>query len=509
MSKNENIFELFDNFTDAYEVASHFELMEDFPCLTAFSEFRNAFNSYVGFVAGARTYSLVNRNDSLISLFFPALKSEEAENYIRRLSNMAPNNIYKKAISSVIGIMTRKNPMISNPDKADSDFLLNVGNSLDYKKIINRKIAPALLSGFGGIFVDYSGYSVVWNVFDARNISKRNLKKINISGEEYLTRVVIVTDECRENEEYEKKIEKSAFCMKLIDRAMLQSFLDGEEVEATEGENGNDFVSVYEKYEEEREGIVRKSFGFFKNKSGESFDKIPFFLFGSDGYQPPFYAAAKKSFKYAEVESLFEESLMVANYPMLVHKTDGNALEVSQDGSGKSVVKISAKSIIPIGVNESLEFLEWNGKSFEATERRLDKMEYQIVSMIVNRLSDQSTERTKAQYEGEQMTNTAVIVTLVDSAEIAIQQATVASAFFLGIKNEKIPVIKINRDFIKETVDPNFINAIMNSWDSKFMSGETATKILQEKEVMPDATNFRTEQERIQEESIYSGTEPV
>lgn len=521
---NEKIFEIFKDWDDEFNVRSHFEIMRDFPSLTSWTQYNVPFELYRKQLNGMGLYT---RSD--IILWFKPQKAEGLSDYLNRISSIAPFNVCKHAIDSVVGLMTRKPPQIANEAKEgeegpEVEFLKTVTGEQDWTEAIRDKLYPAMFSGIGGILVDITDKGrIIWDIYDAESISKKHLAREQIEGEEYLKRVVLVSTYDREKEdaqfEYEKV--KKALILKLVD--ISETEVTGAGFPAyTRGTDPDNFAAVYEIWEqgEKDKDVVLKKSGVFRSRTGQVFNYLPFFLVAADKktFCPAFKAAEKIQFEYSNQESSFRGSLKISNFPMLVYKSDRNGLPeemrrtLNADGETYTVEKtltLSPQAVFEIGENDDLLWLEHQCHNYEATQRELELMRYQITAAIVNKLSDQATQRTKAQFEGEQMTNTAPLIPFVSSGQSAIQAAATASIFFLGLPPEKAPIIELNKDFIREIAESGLMVAIKDSWLDGLISGDTAIKILQDKEILDLPTNFKLEQEKIQEERTMSGTEPV
>jgi len=514
---NEEIFEVFDNFSQHFKVASHFELMNDFPSLTDWIEFRNSYNYYSSYLTSSgflRYKDFVND----VAIFFPPHKHEQIEDYIRRMSTTSPYNVYKHSINALLGIIGRKDATITNSEEARTDFLHKLdSSSRDWQNFIRTEVFPAAMTGLGGIFVDNVNGRPVWSCYDARHISRKHLCSEYIAGEDYLKRVVLVTASQteRKDKEYEYEECKKALCLKLIERSELAEFESGEYVSFSREKDPDNFVAVFQIYEKrESEEMELTSQGVFRNVSGETLNRLPFFLFkGADSMEVPFFSAAKKALKLADQESVFENGLAVANYPMLVHKSDRSSLpidsEVTENNQNlRPGLIISPRSVFELPQDDSLDFLEYEGKPFKLTFEYLKHLAYQVSSMIANKLADQNTMKTKAEYEGQQMTNTSVVLRIVDSCENAVQSACVASIFYLGGQEQEIPKIDLNRDFVREQVPSGFVDSIVKTWASGLISGDLAINILRDKEIIETDTTYQEQLEKIEQEQIFSGTEP-
>lgn len=506
---NSEIFDIFETWAKNYKVACHFEMMEDFPTLTDFSQFQNIYTQATNFF---REGNISYEQSSSIALFFPPLKYESQADYFRRLANTSPFNVYKTIIYSVIGLMGRKNFTIENQDTAETEFIFNIdgaGNSL--QSFINNYCFSAIMSGIGGIFVDWIKNKPVWSIYDARTISRKHLIKDFVDGREYLKRVVLVTEEKEETEPFEYETRKKALCLKIINKMDLPEFLKGDFVKVSDEKDSSNFVAVFEVYKESKDGVEKVDFGAFKSKDGSYMDSLPFFIFGAgENCELPFYSAIRKNLKHADLESVFEEALKISNFPMMYGKFNGDQVpsDIENDGyQQKQVMKISSKSFFELGVDEEIGFIEWKGTSFDKTIQYLDILVRQVSQMIINKLSDQQSQKTKAQYEGEQMTDTSLLLYMIDSIEKAINSANVTTAKYLNIDPEKAPLISLNKDLVKEVTSPNFLNSIIQAWESKLISGDTSIKSLQQKEIIPIVTNFQMEQEKILEEETFAGTE--
>ena len=510
------IFEVYNDFSDNLKVASHYELMQDFPTLTPFTQYTTAYQNYYLQIG---TQFNIDQNGNVVSLFFPPLRMESAEDYTRRLSSLSPNNIYKSVVNSVIGLMGRKNPSFENVEDHEKEFTINLNGQGDSLfSIIKNKVFPSIMSGLVGILVDYVGDKVVWSVYDARNISKKHLIKETVQGVEYIKRSVIVTEEVIEDKEkpFTYKSRKKALLLMLIDKKDVRDFEAGKQVDIASSTDPSDFVAVYRNIVESSNSsnpydIVDS--GVFRSKSNQTFDTIPFYLIGADeNADVPFYSACKKSFKKANIESLFEEAIQISNYPMIYTKSDRAGLPKSlvqnESGEEEEKISISPQALIELGQQDDIGFLEWGGACFQITDEYMQKLDHQVTSMIINKQSNQQTQKTKAEFQGQQTTDTSLMVVLVNNCQKIIQNALTASTFYLGKETSKTPIISLSTDFVKEIADGSLMTSILNCYNDGLISGDLAIKTFQKKEIIDEDTNFQIQQEKIQEEQVYSGTTP-
>ena len=506
------VFEVFNGFREAYVSEAHFQLMNDLPMLTDYASFIGYATQYYNRVI--YNANVVNGNSRNIALFLPPEKHEPIDDYISRLGKMAPFNPYKSMINSVIGLMTRKPAKIENETKADAKYLDTVANGDWWGCALKTEVFPAALAGIGGILVDYENGEISWQIFDNRSISRKHIIKEKIKGREFLKRAVIISYEKRECEdrpfEYEE-VEK-ALVLSLIEKSSLNDFMEGSDYSYSRGKDPDKFVAVWEQFENKNNEIDRIDFGVYQSQNGNYLNTLPFHLFSStQNGDAPFFSAAKKTFSFMNMESFFDQALEVANYPMMQYKSDSNSLpgELNTDSSvPKEELKLSARSIFEIAQDDDISFIEWEGKPFVVTMDRLAQIVVQIGAMIIHSHSDQKNVRTKAEYEGQQTTDTSSILGIVEAVEKAIQAAVATSHNFLALSPESMPIISLNKDFVHESYQSGMIDDLLKLYDARLIAGDTALKTLAQKEVIFE-TSMELEQQKIQKEDFMNGGEPI
>ncbi len=64
------------------------------------------------------------------------------------------------------------------------------------------------------------------------------------------------------------------------------------------------------------------------------------------------------------------------------------------------------------------------------------------------------------------------------------------------------------KDFVREQVPSGFVDFIVKAWASGLISGDLAINILRNKEGIETDTTYQEQLEKIEQEQVFSGTEP-
>lgn len=226
--EEQTIYQIFDNYEQAYQVSAHYELMNDFKSLISYTEWNQSYkfwsdisaSTVIGRFSGAVNYD--SEIKSLIPIFFPPQRFTNYRDYIERLATTCPFNVYKSAINSVIGLMSRKNITFTNDEEVtDKTWLVDLdGTGNGFQSIINRRVFPAIMGGLGGIYVDYIGDRVIWNVFDAQEISRKHIIKEYVQGKEIYKRIVVVT--CGKEEDPDREFKYNHYKKSIVFEADKQ-----------------------------------------------------------------------------------------------------------------------------------------------------------------------------------------------------------------------------------------------------------------------------------------------
>lgn len=449
---------------------------------------------------------------------------EGNKDYEKRQSLISIFNLYKKIILSVIGLASRKPPAFTIQNESDNelrqlltDVNLHRSNLSSY---LSNEVFKAAMGGFGLILVDYSRsrQRPYFRTYNASSI--RHVRYSYEDGNLVFHRVVLITKSREEipGKDFEYQEIETALVLKL-------EAVDGNSEESQSArERRVAKWEVWKKVTDQSEPDEPEDSGEFIDANQVPLNFLPIAPFYGEELQPglgqpPLYPAAKKNLKHMNVESSFESGLLIANYPMLALFANG-AGEMQPDAdNGKedndyndNPFKLSPRAFFTIPDNDArLEFIEFEGTSLELTMKAMQKLEEQVVSMGINILTDQKTQITKAQYEGESLVNTSVLEQIVSSVETAINTAYAIAARYLGRdpQNSGLSEITLNRDYIAQMAEPNFIREIRELWQDRLISGQRVVDVLVQQEVLPNGTSYESEQELIQEEMTSFMSESV
>ena len=231
----------------------------------------------------------------------------------------------------------------------------------------------------------------------------------------------------------------------------------------------------------------RNNKGDFKkvNEGTTSLDFIPFSVAYSNKVgifesRPPLEDIAELNIKSYQIQSDYDNQLHISAVPMLAFFGFPAAAEEVSAGPSEALS-------LPEG--SSASYIEPNGNSFNAQEKRIDKLEYQInelgLAAILGQKMSAETATSKridrSQGDSTMMVLSQQIQDLIDNClkyHAAFEKQSVAGTSF------------VNRDFVDSSLEPAQVDALLKIYAQGIIDQEELLKKLIEGEVLSDSINI-------------------
>ena len=212
-----------------------------------------------------------------------------------------------------------------------------------------------------------------------------------------------------------------------------------------------------------------------------SLDFIPFSVAYSNKVgiyesRPPLEDIAELNIKSYQIQSDYDNQLHISAVPMLAFYGFPAAAEEVAAGPNEALS-------LPEG--SSASYIEPNGNSFTAQEKRIDKLEYQInelgLAAILGQKMSAETAQSKridrSQGDSTMMVLSQQIQDLLDNClkfHAAYEKQNIAGTTF------------VNRDFVDTSLEPNQIDALLKIYAAGVIDQEELLKKLIEGEVLSE-----------------------
>ena len=375
---------------------------------------------------------------------------EEDESYDVRLSRSVCPPYYLRMERMLAGMLTRKPVRLSDvPDNIEEELFdvdLEGNNLTNFVYNISRL---CIRYGHVGVLVDApaEGGRPYWIPYTPRDIigwrteiqnglrkltqlrlTERIVKPKGIYGEETIEQIRV--------------LEPGTF-------SIFQRNDDGDFKKVDEGTTSLDFIPFSVAY---------------SNKVG---------IFES---RPPLEDIAELNIKSYQIQSDYDNQLHISAVPMLAFYGFPAAAEEVAAGPNEALS-------LPEG--SSASYIEPNGNSFTAQEKRIDKLEYQInelgLAAILGQKMSAETAQSKridrSQGDSTMMVLSQQIQDLLDNClkfHAAYEKQNIAGTTF------------VNRDFVDTSLEPNQIDALLKIYAAGVIDQEELLKKLVEGEVLSE-----------------------
>ena len=375
---------------------------------------------------------------------------EEDESYDVRLSRSVCPPYYLRMERMLAGMLTRKPVRLSDvPDNIEEELFdvdLEGNNLTNFVYNISRL---CIRYGHVGVLVDApaEGGRPYWIPYTPRDIIGWRTEIEN--GLRKLTQLRLTERIVKPKGMYgEETIEQ----IRVLEPGIFSIFQrnnDGDFKKVDEGTTSLDFIPFSVAY---------------SNKVG---------IFES---RPPLEDIAELNIKSYQIQSDYDNQLHISAVPMLAFYGFPAAAEEVAAGPNEALS-------LPEG--SSASYIEPNGNSFTAQEKRIDKLEYQInelgLAAILGQKMSAETAQSKridrSQGDSTMMVLSQQIQDLLDNClkfHAAYEKQNIAGTTF------------VNRDFVDTSLEPNQIDALLKIYAAGVIDQEELLKKLVEGEVLSE-----------------------
>jgi hypothetical protein len=375
---------------------------------------------------------------------------EEDESYDVRLSRSVCPPYYLRMERMLAGMLTRKPVRLSDvPDNIEEELFdvdLEGNNLTNFVYNISRL---CIRYGHVGVLVDApaEGGRPYWIPYTPRDIIGWRTEIQN--GLRKLTQLRLTERIVKPKGSYgEETIEQ----IRVLEPGTFRIFQrneDGDYKQIDEGSTSLDFIPFSVAY---------------SNKVG---------IYES---RPPLEDIAELNIKSYQIQSDYDNQLHISAVPMLAFYGFPAAAEEVAAGPNEALS-------LPEG--SSASYIEPNGNSFTAQEKRIDKLEYQInelgLAAILGQKMSAETAQSKridrSQGDSTMMVLSQQIQDLLDNClkfHAAYEKQNIAGTTF------------VNRDFVDTSLEPNQIDALLKIYAAGVIDQEELLKKLVEGEVLSE-----------------------
>ena len=233
-------------------------------------------------------------------------------------------------------------------------------------------------------------------------------------------------------------------------------------------------------------------------------DEIPFSVAFSNRVnimesRPPLEDIGELNLKSYQVQSDLDNQLHISAVPMLAFYGFPNAAEEVSAGPGEAL------SFPPEG---RAEYIEPQGKSYDAQFKRLDQLAKQInelglSAVLGQKLSAETAEAKKI----DRSQGDSTMMVIAQQMQDLIDNSLVYHAEFLKLPESGTAFV--NRDFVGERLEPNEIGSLLSLYTAGTISQETLLKQLHEGEVLGDEFDVEEELESTKVSGLIQMDQPT
>ena len=234
-----------------------------------------------------------------------------------------------------------------------------------------------------------------------------------------------------------------------------------------------------------------------------SLQEIPFAVAYSNRYntmesRPPLEDIAELNLKAYQVQSDLDNQLHISAVPMLAFFGFPSSAEEVSAGPGEALA---------FPAEGRAEYIEPDGKSYEAQFKRLDQIASQINELGLSAVLGQklSAETAEAKRIDRSQGDSTMMV-IAQNMQDAIDNCLQFHAQFLG--ESQAGSCMINRDFLGSRLEPQEIQSLLQLYTAGTITQETLLHQLAEGEILGDDFDIEEELEATQNGGLISMDQP-
>lgn len=419
--------------------------------------------------------------DALVAkgtIYLPQEERESMKAYDIRLQRATFYNAYKRTIAGLVGMVFRKNPVLSagvvREIKFQTENIDLQGNHLDvfskqlFEKAVNHGHALILVDmpprlSQGATLADEraAGRRPYWQIYEKGQVV--NFQTETVNGKVQLIQVTL-KEIARETDGRfgEKRLTRYRVLMPGKWEIWEQRGSDQQPILVKDGETNLSDIPLVPIYAAKR-GILES--------------------------KPPLLDLAYQNLRHYRLTSDLDRILHKASVPILYF--------VNRD-TGKKAETISPDAAIDVSENGSVGWAEITGTSIDKAQEEIKNVEGRMAALGLSVIAEQpksarTATETVVDYEAETSELASMARSLQDGLEIALDY----HAQFLGAKPGNGGEITVNKDFTQLTLDAQTLGFYSNMVAANQLSLETLWSVLQRAEKLPDDFDVEVEKERL------------
>lgn len=414
------------------------------------------------------------------SSYLPRLHDQATDDYTAMQQRGTFFNATARTLAGWHGMLFRKPPEIdidASIKAFESDIDLSGGSLADLIKNISRE---HIVSGRAGLMVDYPRLpddvvgQITLSVAEASNVRPyiKSYKAADIINWRYGTRnnksslelVVLVESSPINKDDFGHELKPRYRVLDLLTGVYRQRVFEI-------GDRGED-VLVYE---------------FTPLLNGRQMDFIPFKMSG-DGV-PLLLDLADMNLSHFRSTVIYEHGCHFTGLPQAYisgyRKDDGETLYIG-----------GASAWIFPEQGTAAAYLEFSGQGLSALKENIELKQRQMVTLGLRMLGeDKKAAETATTALISRAGENSILASIANDVSALVSSILNMMSLWKGSTGQN--TVKINRDFIPETMAPDELNALVAAWQSGAISSQVKFDRLKAGEIIPQETTFDEEEARL------------
>lgn len=408
--------------------------------------------------------------------YLPRLADQTDERYLAYVQRAPFYNAAGRTVDGLTGLVFRKAPTITLPEKFDADDVDGDGTPIG--SWCEQVMEEMVVCGRVGLLVDMppapdgaatrgdmeaAGIRPTVRTYTAESVI--NWERGQVGGKTRLVRVVLA----------------EAGAGAVVDQFRELVIVDGAYVQRLYRRNSAGELVVTD----ERTPLM----------AGKPLSLLPFVLIGARGIEaraskPPLIDLVNVNLSHYRSAADLESGAHIGGIPTMVvtghHAEEGETLAIGCDRAlvfGESDAKV--------------QFLEYTGQGLDALFKLLDRKEQQMATLGARILSqDKAAAESGVSQAIKRGGENSVLASLARSASEGITRALTLACEWGAIPGDAR--IVLNTDYLPESMSAQELTALVQAWQAGAISHETLFHNLRAGELIADGVDYETEADRIE-----------
>jgi hypothetical protein len=392
------------------------------------------------------------------TLYLPKLSGQTDQDYIAYRNRALYYNASQRTVDAMSGLLLRKDPKVEFPD-AGIDWLDNIdlrGNSLD---TFVEKVADEVVTvGRYGILVEFPVKSDdVISVADAERAGLRpfftgyraediiNWNTTIVNNLEITSQVVL--------REFLTVMGEDEFTWMTVEKYRVLDLVEGQYRQRVFVKNDSSFILEQE---------------FLPKINGNSFDFIPFTIISAidcdlEVVKPPILDLVNVNLSHYKTTADLEHGAHFTGLPTAVI-TGHNIGEDETFKIGSTTAWVFAEE------DAKAYYLEFTGQGLDALEKRIESKQSQMATLGARLLApDKAAAETAEAHNIKRQGENSALASISQTISHGVERSLKILAEWGGLPSDDV-VYELNSDFIPNSMSPQMLVALLQTWQSGGMS---------------------------------------